>query len=111
MENNNPFNKVRNFTIVQNGLSESEIITEDTSIQDDLGVYGDDAVEFILAFGKEFNVNVENFQISDYFDGEGFKLFSILTDKIFGSIKKKEFLVKHLIKATLTGRLDEQTFL
>lgn len=45
-------------------------ITDNLSIEDDLGISGDDASEFILAFSKKFGVNIEEFNFSNYFNSE-----------------------------------------
>ena len=48
-----------------------EEIVADTGMQRELGVYGDDAVEFLVAYAKNFHVDVSHFMGADYFDGEG----------------------------------------
>jgi acyl carrier protein len=103
------FEKLKIFVIKQSALSDSEIIDENTSIQNDLGIYGADAVEFIIAFGKEFNVNISNFRISDYFKDEGGQFFSILIRFFLKNEKdyKKDLLIKHLLKAIIMGKLDD----
>lgn len=110
--NNEIFNKLKDFVIHQSAVND-EIITRQTEIESDLGVYGDDAVEFILAFGKAFNVDVSNFMVSDYFNNEGdFILPTII--RFFTNTKKKErksFTVGHLEKAITTGKLDANTML
>ena len=109
MENDNQlFERLINFVIKQSAISDSEIINEDTSIQNDLGVYGDDAVEFIIEFGKEFNVSISDFRISDYFKNEGDQMFNIIS-YIFSKKEKdikKDLLVKHLYEAIILGKLD-----
>ena len=42
-----------------------------TELEKDLRITGDDAVEFIVAFGKEFEVDISNLQLDIYFDSEG----------------------------------------
>jgi acyl carrier protein len=110
MENNNQlFEKIKGFVIKQSAVSDSEIINENTSIQNDLGIYGADAVEFIIEFGKEFDVNISNFQVSDYFKDEGDQFFNILIRFFFRkeNNKKKDLLVKHLYKSVIIGKLDD----
>ncbi|MDM8178146.1 DUF1493 family protein [Olivibacter sp. 47] len=51
-------------------LEPSLIVTEDLSIEDDLGISGDDAYEFMTAFSKRFGVNLVGFDYSDYFNSE-----------------------------------------
>jgi len=45
--------------------------TKDTKLQEDLNIWGDDAVEFIYDFGKKFNVDISEFDIRKYFKPEG----------------------------------------
>ena len=63
----------------------------------------------ILAFGKEFNVDVSRFMAADYFSPEGgFKLPPAIM-AFFGIKKKpkqKELTISHLMKAVEIGRLD-----
>ena len=46
-------------------------ITRDTSIEGDLKITGDDADDFLIEFGKRFNVDMRHFRIGDYFGDEG----------------------------------------
>jgi acyl carrier protein len=46
-------------------------LTPNIEIEKDLKVTGDDAIEFIIDFGKEFDVDVSQFKAADYFEGEG----------------------------------------
>ncbi len=110
--NEKTFNKLKKFVVNQSAVNDKEI-NSSIQIEDDLGVSGDDAVEFILAFGKEFNVDVSNFMLADYFSPEGdFILPAIirfLTNK--KKRERKSFTVGHLEKAIMEGRLDENTML
>jgi acyl carrier protein len=78
-------------------------------LEDDLGVSGDDAVEFIAAFGKEFNVDVSHFMAADYFEPEGDIILLSILRFLTGRKKqsKKILTVGHLEKAIVAGRLDE----
>lgn len=42
-------------------------INEETLIEDNLGVTGDEAIELIQNFGKKFNVDISGFEYSKYF--------------------------------------------
>jgi acyl carrier protein len=48
------------FVIKQSAVIDEQI-NPDTRIETDLGVSGDDAIEFILEYGKAFNVDVSRF--------------------------------------------------
>ena len=70
------------------------------SLERDLKITGDDAVEFIIAFGRRFNVDVSNFKADDYFESEGISLSSIVD--VFRKSKKeikKELSLGDLEKA------------
>lgn len=98
---NDGFDQLVSFTIQCSGVS-NEQITRATRLYDDLGIYGDDATEFIVSFGKEFGVDVSGFMAADYFKGDGLDLFD------FGR-KTKTLTVGHLELAIRSGRLDEKT--
>ncbi len=85
-------------------------LTKETTLENDLGIYGDDAVEFIIAFGKEFNVDVSKFMAADYFRSEGDFILPAIIRFITGRKKKvrKVLTIGHLEKAVIAGRLDEQ---
>lgn len=104
------FNKIKQFTSDHCGLEES-MIKEDSLLETDLGIYGDDAIEYIVAFGKEFNVDVANFMAADYFSPEGgFNLPPVIA-KFFGikkECREKELRITDLIHAVIEGKLDEQ---
>ncbi len=67
------FKALKDFTIKQSCIDD-EPITRETRIYDDLGVYGGDAFEFILAFGRVFSVDILNFKVEDYFKSDGIGL-------------------------------------
>lgn len=76
-------------------------ITPEAGLEMNLGIYGDDTVELIIAFSKEFNVDVSNFIFKNYIGPEGVT-FS------FRETKRKDLKVSHLEKAIVAGRLDEE---
>lgn len=86
-------------------------LTMETRIEEDLKITGDDSVEFIVAFGKEFNVDVSKFMLADYFKGEGGDLIEQVIG-LFTKTKprvKKVIRIKHLLKAAELGKLDEES--
>lgn len=91
-------------------------ISSKTRLYEDLKIDGDDAVDFFIAFEKEFNVDISNFNLGKYFNGEGFdpvgitKLFKLITGrKETPAVGKKTSInLGHLIKSIETGRLDEE---
>jgi acyl carrier protein len=102
-------NAIKEFTQEEAGRDPKDI-TESTCLERDLGIYGDDAVEYIIAFGKTFKVDVSKFMAADYFSPEG----DVILPSIFRAItgkkpqKQKELSIGHLIKALKAGRLDEE---
>ena len=64
----NTFEKIQAFIVEKIGVDELEV-TRDTLFQDDLGVYGDDALELLIAFSNKFNVDISTFPLDDYFKG------------------------------------------
>lgn len=51
-------------------LDERIVIDKKTRIEDDLGISGNDADRFILSFSEKFQVDINNFNIDDYFEPE-----------------------------------------
>ena len=102
------FIKLKDFVIKRSCVDDEEI-TSETKLGDDLGVSGDDAVEFIIAFGKEFNVDVSQFMVADYFEPEGDVILPTVLRFLTGRQKqpKKILTVGHLEKAVAAGKLDE----
>ena len=101
------FNEIKLFTVDFQGLLESDI-EEKSSIQDDLGIWGDDAIEFIVAFGKKFKVDVSKFMAADYFSGEGEFILSSKKISKFKDPIRNDLTISHLVKAAEVGRLDEE---
>lgn len=101
------FRKIQLFTSDFQGLLETDV-KENSSLQDDLGIYGDDAVDYIIAFGKRFNVDVSKFMAADYFSGEGDFILSS-SNKPSKSIggTRKNLKISHLVRAVEAGRLDD----
>lgn len=113
--NNEVFNKLKSF-MVESGwgitllpFKEMEIGVN-TRIKEDLKINGDDADEFLIAFGNEFKVDVSKFKIDEYFDDEGEPILPAIIRMITGKQKRqtKELTMTHLEKAVLAGRLDEE---
>lgn len=79
-------------------------LNKEVSLEKDLGMSGDDAVEFILEYSKYFKVDISEFVIGKYFEPEG--------DGILSSLRKvqktKELTIGHLEKGALMGKLNEE---
>ena len=86
------------------GISASTAITASTRLQDDLNVYGDEAMDFLLAYGKTFHVDVSQFMAADYFDGEGIDVLAWFRPV---KARRKELTVGHLQRGIDAKQLDE----
>lgn len=74
-------------------------ISEQTSIEDDLGVTGDDAVELMIKYAKLFNVDLSGFSPIKYFHPE---------PSIFASYRKISAInVGHLKQGIDAGFLND----
>jgi acyl carrier protein len=104
------FDKLKEFIVEQVGVHEDEV-TPDSRLYDDLGVYGDDATELLIEYGKRFNVDVSKFMAADYFKGEGLdvigSIFRLFAGKQLGP-QLKVLTVNDLEKGIVAGRLDEE---
>jgi hypothetical protein len=102
------FERIKSF-IIKITCIRDILLNRDTILQTEIGVKGDDAVELIEAFSEEFNVDVSNFYISKYFEGEGDTTISDFIDWIRGKEKEpiKPLTLSDLEKAVIAGKLDE----
>jgi hypothetical protein len=78
------FDKLIKFIVKERGEYNFPL-TRDLDIENDLNIYGDDAVDFIHSFSMEFDVNISEFEISKYFSGEG----DSFVKRILGLFKKE----------------------
>jgi len=89
---------------------ECDHFDENTSLEYDLGIWGDEAIELIVAFCIEFKVDVSEFIYDKHFSDEG-DFTDVLIRKLFRiRTGRTDTQIKHLIKATESGVLNEQTF-
>ena len=95
------FEKIKAFTL-DKWFQTDTPWTRETRIEEDLGINGGDGVDFILAYGKHFKVDISNFMAADYFEPEGMNLITPRTIP-----NKKTLTLGHLEKGVIAGRLDE----
>jgi hypothetical protein len=81
---------------------DTKTVSSSTKIEKDLMLTGDDAVEFIIHYGKLFSVDVSNFKINQYFEPEG---MNWLLPKTVPN--KKILTVGDLEKGIIAGKLEE----
>jgi len=76
-------------------------ITREACLEQDLGMTGDDAVEFLLDYGKQFSVDMTKLDIKKYFMPEG-DVFGISPHK------EKELTVGDLEKGIIAKKLNDE---
>lgn len=84
-----------------NWLYPRDIVKRETRIEEDLLISGHDAVDFLVSFGRHFNVDVSNFMADEYFEPEGKMVFFDFQHKK----NKKILTVGDLEKAVELGYL------
>jgi hypothetical protein len=104
------FDRLKEFIVERVGVYENEV-THSSRLYEDLGVYGDDAWELLVEYGKKFNVDVSKFMTADYFKGEGVhligRLLRLLSSK-HSVGRLKVLTVNDLEKGIIAGRLDDE---
>jgi len=96
---NNLFQEVKDFIIKERWEYDFEI-KHNTSLQDDLKIYGDDASEFLSKFCKKFKIDYSNFKFDHYFRPETSWVDIFMQKKEF-----KKFTVADLILAIENKKL------
>jgi acyl carrier protein len=74
-----------------------------TQLEDDLQITGDDAVDFLIAFGERFNVDVSEFKAAEYFEPEGDIILPAIIRLFKGEKKRK-------LKVLTLGHLENAIF-
>lgn len=84
-------------------------LTEEKRLYQDLGIYGDDAIDFLDAFCKEFSVDGSKFEPAKYFKGEGGTTLSSIFDFFRGKKAEEKYhvlTIGDLERAIAVGKLD-----
>jgi hypothetical protein len=76
---------------------------ENTDIEKNVGITGDDAWDYLVAFGKKFNVDVSKFDFDDHFDMEGAYFFGVEMTNI--NRNKKPITIGVLVDAIISGKI------
>ena len=76
MTNTSSLDKVKSF-VSKFWSVKVDKLNRETRLEDDLGITGDDAIEFFDAFYEEFKVDLKTLNISKYFGSEGFGLINL----------------------------------
>lgn len=97
------------FSFVKNESSVDDDISFDTRLEEDLWIYGDDAIEFMLKYAEQYNVDVTRFEAANYFSSEARSLVWSILRSFFRkeSTSKKSLTIRHLFEGIKNGRLDE----
>ena len=101
--------KIIEFVARETGFKVQDITLE-SDLCKDLGIDGDDATELITKFGREFNVDMSNFNSKKHFGPEGaFVPFLVLFPSWWKSRRKlKPITISDLIKAAESGAWVEK---
>lgn len=104
--NDEIFERIKEFTRKESFVNDVTL-TRETKLEDDLGISGADGVEFVVAYGKAFNVNVSNFKADDYFEAEGGQFISKIAELLMGRReyhpKRKELTLGDLEVGVIKG--------
>ncbi|MCX2800793.1 DUF1493 family protein [Microbulbifer thermotolerans] len=99
--------RVIDFLSNETAISASKINLS-TRLFHDLGIDGEDAMDLISEFSKSYEVDVSNFQYSEYFGNEGaaspFSLIKMILN-CRTQADKKELTVEKLIESIREGYL------
>lgn len=103
--NNEIFEKVKSFIVEIRGNYKINL-DQETQLEKDLKITGDDASEFMEDFSMKFNVDISNLNLDEYFASEGtFSLYKL----IFSGRKtgKKTMTIGDLVRGVMAGKLDD----
>lgn len=81
-----------------------EDLSLQTRLSEDLGVDGDDAVEFLEKFSEEFNVDLSSFPYNRHFTSEGLSLLWLLAPEN----KLVPVTLQDLVDAVKAGKLVKE---
>ena len=96
---------IKLFKFIEN---ETGIILDESclhfSVQKDLGIYGDEAYDFILNFSNIFEVDITEFEFNEYFNNEmdGISRFLI---SFFRKSNKRQLTIEKLRQAIINKKL------
>jgi hypothetical protein len=90
-------------------FQDAEKVTLSVRLSEDLGIRGDDAVEFLCKFSDEFKIDISNLVVENHFKLESNDFLSPLIRWMKGATEKKfiSITVEDLLCAIELGRLDE----
>lgn len=74
-------------------------------LEEDLGLYGDEAVDFMQKYAEKFNVDISLFPFYEYFSPEMDKISSFLKKMVIGLKKNKTLTISDLKKGIIEKKL------
>lgn len=89
--------------VIEKNLIDADEISEETDIENDLGLTGNDAEEFIADFSEKFKVDISEFDFKSYFLAEGIDFSSFFN--FFSPKKRKKLRLLDLHEAVKKGKL------
>ena len=101
MDNNELLREVKQFVADSLHIPISNL-TPETRLLHDLGIDGDDAIEFLSQYCKEFDVDLSTMNFDSYFGPEaGFNPIYYLFNKLFckKKLKKTSLTINNLVRA------------
>jgi len=87
-------------------LVDKDKIFTDTSLNKDLGLYGEEAYDFIHDFSKTFNVDISQFEFDRYFRPEMDIITKLISKKVGMGKKRSLLYVQSLAEAIKKGVLN-----
>lgn len=101
-------NDLIRFTVDFSGADDIDY-NENTDIEKDVGITGDDAADYLVEFGKRYNVDLSNFNFDDHFDPEGYDILGEIWRFLFNrknNSNKKPLTIGDLLNAIASGKLQ-----
>lgn len=99
----NSFDSLKIFIKDMNIAPQIELSRE-TTLEQDLGIYGDDIEEFFYRFSKEFNVDLSEFKSERYFKPDWLTRFRSFVNG--NKIEKRQLTLGDLEAAIIKGVLE-----
>lgn len=100
------FIKLYNFLKQETGRDLNEN-SPDLKLEKDLGLYGDEAADFLIRFSNEFNVDIQDFDFSKHFNSE-IDFISLFLYKIFNKKEKEQLTIQDLKEAIIKHKLNNK---
>lgn len=106
------FEQIKAFTVKFTGVKPAKV-TLSTTLERALGITGDDGYDFMWAFFNEFGVDYTGFELTRYFDQEGFDPIGItlVIRKLFTNLPSLTSPIHDITIADLVKAVDEKRWI